>query len=59
MADNETKVIEAFKKADEPLKTGQVAEVTGIDTKEAGKIIKKLAKEGKLISPKRCFYGLP
>lgn len=59
MADNETKVIEAFKKANEPLKAGQVADTTGIEAKEVGKIIKKLAKEGKLISPKRCFYGLP
>jgi len=58
MADNEAKVLEAFKKVGEPLKAGQVAETTGIDAKEAGKIIKKLAKEGKLISPKRCFYGL-
>lgn len=59
MADNETKVIEAFKKENEPLKAGQVADTTGIDAKEVGKIIKKLAKEGKLISPKRCYYGLP
>ncbi|MCK4335003.1 transcriptional regulator [candidate division WOR-3 bacterium] len=59
MADNEAKVIEAFKKAGEPLKAGQVADTTGIEAKEVGKIIKKLAKEGKLISPKRCFYGLP
>jgi len=59
MADNEAKVIEAFKKAGEPLKAGQVVEATDIDAKEVGKIIKKLAKEGKLISPKRCYYGLP
>jgi biotin operon repressor len=59
MADNEAKVIEAFKKANEPLKAGQVADTTGIDAKEVGKIIKKLASEGKLISPKRCYYGLP
>jgi len=49
MADNEAKVIEAFKKAGEPLKTGQVADTAGIETKEVGK----------LISPKRCYYGLP
>ncbi len=58
MADNEAKVIDAFKKTGEPLKAGQVADTTDIEAKEAGKIIKKLAKEGTLISPKRCFYGL-
>lgn len=59
MVDNEAKVIEAFKEAGEPLKTGQVAQATGIDAKEVGKIINKLKKEGKLVSPKRCYYGLP
>jgi transcription initiation factor IIE alpha subunit len=59
MADNEAKVIEALKKRGKPLKAGEVAEATGIDAKEVGKIINKLTKEGKLISPKRCYYGLP
>lgn len=39
-----------------PMKAGEVAEATGIDKKEVDKIIKKLAKEGKVTSPKRCFY---
>ena len=30
----------------------------GIDKDEAGKVIKQLAKEGKIYSPKRCFYDI-
>jgi len=59
MADNEQKVLDAFKEAQGPLRPGDVAKTTGIDSKEVSKIISKLKKEGKLISPKRCFYGLP
>ncbi len=40
----------------EALKAGEVAEKSGIDKKEVDKIIKKLVKEEKVYSPKRCFY---
>ena len=30
---------------------------TGIEKKEVEKIIKKLVKEGKVESPKRCYYA--
>lgn len=38
------------------MKSGDVAEKTGIDKKDVDKIIKKLMAEDKVISPKRCFY---
>lgn len=38
------------------MKAGEVAEKTGIDKKEVDKVIKKLVAEGKVVSPKRCFY---
>lgn len=41
-----------------PMKAGEVAAATGIDKKEVDKIIKKLVAEGKVDSPKRCFYGI-
>ena len=41
----------------QPMKTGEVAEATGIEKKEVEKIIKKLVKEGKVESPKRCYYA--
>ena len=55
----EEKVLEVFKKAGKPLRPGEVAEMAGLDKKEVDKIIKKLKKEGKIISPKRCYYSLP
>lgn len=40
-----------------PMKAGEVAEATGIDKKDVEKIIKKLSQEGKVESPKRCYYA--
>ena len=40
MEDVTKKVIQAFEESNEPLKTGQIAEKTGIDSKEITKIIK-------------------
>jgi DNA-binding transcriptional regulator GbsR (MarR family) len=51
------KVFTAFKEAEKPLKAGEVAEITGIAKPQVSKIIKSLQKEGKLTSPKRCYYA--
>ncbi|MHA1925988.1 MAG: helix-turn-helix domain-containing protein [Candidatus Thorarchaeota archaeon] len=51
------KVYAAFKEAGKPLKAGEVAEITGVDKTQVSKIIKSLQKEGKLTSPKRCYYA--
>lgn len=40
----------------EPLKTGDIAKMLKVDSKEVTKVIKALKKEEKIISPKRCFY---
>ncbi len=50
----EEKILEALAR---PMKAGEVAEATGIDKKEVEKIIKKLVREGKVESPKRCYYA--
>jgi len=55
--DNKTKVLESFQKAGKPMKNGEIAAETGIDSKEVGKLVKELVAEGKLHSPKRCFYA--
>jgi len=57
--DKKEMVLDAFKKAGKPLRPGDVAKITGLDSKEISKIIKKLKEEGKLIVPKRCYYSLP
>lgn len=56
MADNAQIVLAALQKAGKPLRPGNVAEMTGIDKDEVSKIINKLKKEGKVISPQRCFW---
>ncbi len=49
-------VLEYFEKLDEPVRAGKVAEDTGLDRKEVDKIMNQLKKEGKIVSPKRCFW---
>jgi Mn-dependent DtxR family transcriptional regulator len=57
--DNPAKIVSVLKKNKEPMRPGDIAEKAGIDSKEATKILGNLKKEGKVISPKRCFYSLP
>ena len=52
------KVYEAMKAAGEPLGGGKIAELTGLDCKEVDKAIKALIKDGRVHSPKRCFYAV-
>ncbi|UCB48585.1 MAG: transcriptional regulator [Deltaproteobacteria bacterium] len=58
MEKNEKKVLDAMKKVGKPVRPGDVAKTTGVDSKEVSKIINKLKKDGKVISPKRCYYEL-
>lgn len=57
--DSSAKIISVMKKAKEPMRPGDIADKAGIDSKEVSKILSDLKKEGKVISPKRCFYSLP
>jgi hypothetical protein len=49
-------VFNAMKKAGKELKTGEVAELAGLDKKEAEKAVKVLAAEARIFSPRRCFW---
>ena len=40
------------------VKTQDVADATGLDKGEVSKLISALKKEGKVVSPKACFYEL-
>lgn len=51
-------VLDVFKKSGEALRPGDVAEATGLEKKELDKAIKALKEEGKIYSPKRCFYQI-
>lgn len=50
-------VYAAFVKAGAPKRPGEVAKELGLDAKEVSKLIDALKKEGRLVSPKRCFYA--
>lgn len=57
MADTEQTVLKAMKKAGKPVRPGDVAKMTGLDSKEVSKAINGLKKQGKVTSPKRCYYA--
>ena len=40
------------------MKAGEAAAAAGVDKAEADKAIKKLVKEGKVYSPRRCYYDI-
>jgi predicted transcriptional regulator len=55
--DLEAKMLKVLKESNEPLKVADLAEKLGEDKKEVDKYIKKLKKEEKIVSPKRCYYS--
>jgi chromosome segregation and condensation protein ScpB len=50
------KVMQALVKAGKPMKSGEIAELTGIEKKDVDNAIKKLKKDDKIGSPKVCYY---
>lgn len=53
----EEKILEAIQKAGKPVRPGDIAEAVGMDSAEVSKVIAKLKKQGKVTSPKRCYYA--
>ncbi|SCZ79179.1 transcriptional regulator [Acidaminobacter hydrogenoformans] len=51
-------VLKAFEEAGSAVRPGEIVEKTGADKKEVDKAIKQLKDEGKIYSPKRCFYEI-
>ena len=49
-------ILEAMKKAGEPLNAGKVAELTGLDRKAVDKAFAEMKKEGSIASPVRCKW---
>ena len=54
--DNVQKVLETIKASAEPLNAGKVAELSGLYRKEVDKSMAKLKADGKIESPKRCYW---
>ena len=55
----EDKVLTAMKNAGKPVRPGEIAKSIGTESKAVSKAIKTLKEQGKVISPKRCYYSLP
>ena len=49
-------ILEAMKKAGEPLKAGKVAELTGLERKVVDKAFAAMKKDGTIVSPVRCKW---
>lgn len=58
MATTEQTVISAMKSAGKPVRPGDIAKETGLDSKDVSKTITDLKKKGKVHSPKRCYWAL-
>ena len=54
--DNREAVYNALKNAGAALKNKEIAELTGLDVKDVVKAINALKKDGRVESPKNCFY---
>jgi len=50
------KVLEVMKNAGKALKAGEIADAAGLDKKVVDKAMAELKKEGKITSPKVCFW---
>ena len=50
------RILEAMKKAGEPLSAGKLAELTGLDRKAVDKAMAEMKKEGSIVSPVRCKW---
>ena len=49
-------VLDAMKKAGEPVNAGKVAEISGLDRKVVDKAMDALKKQGLIESPVRCKW---
>jgi biotin operon repressor len=54
--ENAALVLKAMKSAGKALSAGQIVEISGLERKDVDKAMKTLKTEGKIVSPKNCFW---
>jgi hypothetical protein len=54
--DNKELVLKTLINAGKLLKSGEIINLSGLDKKDADKALNDLKTEGKIFSPKRCFW---
>ncbi len=50
------KVLKTLQDAGKPMKTGEIAEASGLEKKDVEKAMKELKATGQIVSPKRCYW---
>ena len=56
MSDAE-QVLDAMRTAAAPLNAGKVVELTGLDRRAVDKAMAELKKDGRIVSPVRCYWA--
>lgn len=54
--DNRQLVLDTLIKAGKPLRSGDISDLSGLDKNDVEKAMKALKTDGKIFSPKRCFW---
>ena len=54
--DEKEMILDAMKKAGEPLNAGKIAELTGLDRKAVDRAMAAMKKDGSIVSPVRCKW---
>jgi len=49
-------VFKTLQTSEEPLQAGEIAKVAKLERKVVDKAMKTLKAEGRIVSPKRCFW---
>ncbi len=50
------KVLEVMRAEGQPLNSGKIAELGGLERKAVDKAMAQLKKDEKIVSPKRCYW---
>ena len=57
MASSADKVLKAMKDAGKPVRPGDIVDLTGLSKDDVASALNALKKDGKIMSPKRCFWA--
>ncbi len=49
-------VFKELESSSEPLKAGEIAKAANLDKKDVDKAMKVLKREGRIVSPKNCYW---
>jgi hypothetical protein len=56
MMKNSERVLKTLEESGVPMKAGEVAEAAQLDRKEVDKAMMILKEDGRIVSPKKCYW---